>query len=95
MKDYLSRCEQHLFAYLGLLRVGFTLTQHLSVVAGELLPHRFTLTPCGAVYFCGTSRHTVLLRVRLPLQQATLLCGVRTFLPHTRCERLTASAMRN
>ena len=39
-----GRCEQHLSAYLGLLRKGFALSRELAPDAGGLLPHLFTLT---------------------------------------------------
>jgi len=51
---------------------------------GALLPHLFTLTralPHRRYVFCGTSRQPTLRSVSRTLS-GTLLCGVRTFLPH-------------
>src|SRR5437667_6453294 len=49
-----------------------------------LLPHLFTLTlalPPGRYFFCGTFRQSALTPISRALS-GTLLCGVRTFLPH-------------
>ena len=51
---------------------------------GALLPHLFTLTltlPPGRYFFCGTFRQSALTPISRTLS-GTLLCGVRTFLPH-------------
>ena len=58
---------------------------------GALLPHLFTLTPrirrCTRRYvFCGTSRQPTLKSASRTLS-GTLLCGVRTFLPHFSTKR--------
>jgi hypothetical protein len=63
---------------------------------GALLPHLFTLTPAfppGRYIFCGTFRRPGLNRASRTLS-GTLLCGVRTFLPHhlTRQERPSGPA---
>ena len=50
--------------------------RRIAADAGGLLHHRFTLTPKGAVCFCGPIRHFTAPRV-LP---GILLSGVRTFL---------------
>jgi hypothetical protein len=52
--------------------------------SGALLPHLFTLTstlPPGRYVFCGTFRQPGLNPASRTLS-GTLLCGVRTFLPH-------------
>jgi hypothetical protein len=56
---------------------------------GALLPHLFTLTlalPPGRYILCGTFRRTGLNPASRTLS-GTLLCGVRTFLPHSLTER--------
>ena len=63
---------------------------------GALLPHLFTLTlalPPGRYIFCGTFRRPGLNPASRTLS-GTLLCGVRTFLPHhlTRQERPSGPA---
>ena len=53
--------------------------------SGALLPHLFTLTlalPPGRYILCGTFRQPGLNRASRTLS-GTLLCGVRTFLPHS------------
>src|SRR5205823_1318663 len=66
---------------------------------GALLPHLFTLTPPPQsgqqrrYVFCGTFRQPALTPASRTLS-GTLLCGVRTFLPHhlTRRERPSGPA---
>ena len=63
---------------------------------GALLPHLFTLTPAlppRRYIFCGTFRQPGLNPASRTLS-GTLLCGVRTFLPHhlTRQERPSGPA---
>ena len=56
---------------------------------GALLPHLFTLTqalPPRRYVFCGTSRQPTLRSASRTLS-GTLLCGVRTFLPHLLTKR--------
>jgi hypothetical protein len=56
---------------------------------GALLPHLFTLTralPRRRYVFCGTSRQPTLRSASRTLS-GTLLCGVRTFLPHLLTKR--------
>ena len=70
-----------LLSYLALLRVGFTEPSPVTRPAGELLPHRFTLTapvePSGGLFSVALFR-----RGRPPWALPTTLpCGVRTFLP--------------
>ncbi len=63
---------------LALLRAGVTWLAPYNA-AGGLLHHHFTLTPDGAVCFCGPIRRLTTPRV-LP---GALPCGARTFLgPH-------------
>ena len=50
-----SEADHPMLPYLVLLRVGFARPPRLRD-AGALLPHHFTLTPEGAVCFCGTFR---------------------------------------
>lgn len=57
--------------------------RRITAIAGGLLHHHFTLTPDGAVYFCGPFQQVFPLRV-LP---GTLLYGVRTFLDLDRRDR--------
>lgn len=49
-----KRCGPHLFPYLILLRMGFTLTD-LCRLCRELLPHDFTLTPKGGLFSVALS----------------------------------------
>src|SRR5947209_19933591 len=84
--------EAELPPYLVLLRVGFALP-------AALLSRRCALTapfhpyPCGRYVFCGTFRQPALTLASRTLS-GTLLCGVRTFLPHhlTRQERPSGPA---